>query len=135
MNDGKQTQVRIFQRSPAQQQQRHGLLALRLRPGQRKAPKQDGDARLAIALSPDGKQLISGGARWLDGEDRLPRIWQLPESVWPQAKKNGLSRQFEVDGQKLIGQWKSSDKEAKSWIASMEFKADGKLNVTTTSTV
>lgn len=46
------------------------------------SPKQDGDARLAIALSPDGKQLISGGARWLDGEDRLPRIWQLPESVW-----------------------------------------------------
>jgi WD40 repeat protein len=47
------------------------------------SPQQDGSSRMAIAVSPDGKRLISGGARWLDGEDRLPRLWQLPESAWP----------------------------------------------------
>ncbi|MCO6454774.1 MAG: protein kinase [Pirellulaceae bacterium] len=48
--------------------------------------------------------------------------------TWPE--KIGRDRNFEVDAQKLIGKWKSSDKEAKSWIASAEFKADGTLSVT-----
>jgi WD40 repeat protein len=49
------------------------------------SPKQDRSSRMAIAVSPDGKRLISGGARWLDGEDRLPRLWQLPPGVWPKV--------------------------------------------------
>jgi uncharacterized protein (TIGR03066 family) len=79
------------------------------------SPKQDGDARLAIALSPDGKRLISGGARWLDGEDRLPRLWRLPEAI---------------DARKLIGKWKVTVAKGQAWMTFAEFKADGKMSFT-----
>lgn len=36
-----------------------------------------------------GLAMISGGARWLDGEDRLRRLWQLPEILGAAAPAAG----------------------------------------------
>ncbi|MCH8962441.1 MAG: mechanosensitive ion channel, partial [Bacteroidetes bacterium] len=37
-----------------------------------------------LAFSPNGRQVVSGGG-WYKKGDRAVRLWQLPESVWPQA--------------------------------------------------
>lgn len=100
----------------------------------------DGPAGCAreVALSLDGKSLLTGGGEvWNQEQGKLVStanndiyLWRLPASVWPQPEKIGRNRDFNVGAKKLIGQWKSTDKEAKSWIASVEFQADGKLSIT-----
>ncbi|MBI3412319.1 MAG: hypothetical protein HY040_28705 [Planctomycetes bacterium] len=69
------------------------------------------DSVLALALSPDGKKLASGGC------DRLVRVWDLPSAKLEQSIENHADWVFSVaftpDGKHLVTG--SRDKTAKIW--------------------
>lgn len=69
-------------------------------------------AETSLALSPDQKNLLSGGQSWQSGaskDDHSLRLWRLPESVWPKRETSAdpsekLTLENRLDGHEFAAE-------------------------------